>query len=148
MSTRPTLSDMTSPDDPLPPVWQPTDPEILASIAEDSAQRRANCRATVDDFAETYADGQTAEELDRKWFGLVRTYQWYAEDVLHCIESTLGDAGRPPPPGVCDIAQAEADGGTVVREISEAEWHALGRRWLEKLLLRLRPVFEEFSTQR
>ena len=139
---------MTSPDDPLPPVWHPTDPEILASIAEDSAQRRANCRTVVDEFAETYADGRTAEELDRAWLGLARTYPWYAEDVLHCIEATLDDTDRPPPPGICDIAQVEADGGRVVREISEAEWHALGRRWLQRLFDRLRPVFEEHNARR
>ena len=137
---------MSSSDTPEPRPWQPTADEMMASIARVSAQRRADCPAFVAEFAEVYVADRTREELDREWLGIVRSYPWYAEDLLHCVEATLKGDDRALPSGVCDLAQVEAEGGQVTRVISEAEWRALGRRWLEDLLARFRPVFERLSS--
>jgi hypothetical protein len=146
MSTRLTLSDMNPSDHADPRPWPPTGDEMLASIARVSAERRANCRAFVAEFIEVYAADRTPEELDRTWVEIVQRRPWYAEDLLDCAEATLRNTDAPLPPAVCDVAQIEADGGEVLTEISEEQWQALGRRWLEGLLARFRPVFEELST--
>jgi hypothetical protein len=135
-----------TPDDAEQSPWQPTADEMMASIAKVSAQRRADCPGFVAEFAEVYAADRTREELDGKWVDIVKTYPWYAEDVLYCLDATLDDAVPPIPPIVCDIAQHEAAGGEIREQISEEEWKTLGRRWLEDLRARLRPVFEELSS--
>jgi len=123
----------------------PTGDEILAFIDRVSGERRADCPSFVAEFAEVYAADRTREELDRAWVEIVQRYPWYAEDLLHCVEATLGDPEARLPSVICDIAQVEADGGEVVTEISEARWRELGRLWLSDLLARFRPVFEELS---
>jgi hypothetical protein len=145
-STRPTLTDMTPPDNARDRAWQPTTDEMMASIAKVSAQRRADCPGFVAEFAEVYGADRTREELDQEWVKIVQTYPWYAEDVLHCLDATLVDRDRPVPALVCDIAQVEAAHGEVEDQITEAAWQALGRRWLQDLLERFRPVFEELSS--
>ncbi len=134
-----------SADDPGSRGWQPTADEMMASIARVSAERRADCPAFVAEFAEVYAADLTPGELDQKWVEIVRTAPWYAEDLLHCVEETVKDAEHPVPDIVCDIAQVEADGGEVERQISDEQWRALGRHWLKHLLQRFRPVFEDLS---
>ncbi len=144
-SIRPTLSDMSSPGSAESRGWQPTTDEMIASIAKTSAGRRADCLAFVVEFVEEYAADRTREQLDLRWVGFVKKYPWYAEDLLYCLDAALRNAGRPIPDQICDIAQVEADGGEVVREMSEEQWQELGRRWLEELRARFRPVFEELS---
>lgn len=144
-SIRPTLSDMNYPGSPDSGRWQPTTDDLMASIAEASAGRRTNCRVFLDEFVEEYVADRTREQVNVLWVDIVKNHPWYAEDLLYCVDATLLDCRQQIPDQVCDIAQAEADGGEVFREVSVEQWQAMGRSWLEDLRGRFRPVFDELS---
>ena len=93
-----------------------------------------------------YAADRSSDELDRTWIRLVQEYPWYAEDLLHCLDVALRQRDRPLPTLIGDIAQVEAEGGDIERQLSAEERQTLARRWLQELLERFRPIFEELSS--
>ena len=104
-----------SDEKPAGPAWRPPSAALMASIAQASRARRADCPAFVEEFLEMYAADASADGLDREWTRLVTEYPWYADDVLHCVDATLADPRRELPRMVTDvaIAYAEASGGDV-----------------------------------
>lgn len=133
------------PNDSEPRPWRPTTDELMNAIEKASAERRADCPAFVEEFVEMYAAEKSVEDLDQEWVQIVNEYPWYAEDVLHCVEAILRDENRPLGPWVCDAAVEASEGGDVERVVSQEERQALGRQWLQDLLGRFRPVFDQLS---
>ena len=140
------LNDPKSPNDGKSRPWQPTSADLTSAIEKASAARRADCLAFVEEFAEMYAADRSSDELDRTWIRLVQEYPWYAEDLLHCLDVALRQRDRPLPTLIGDIAQVEAEGGDIERQLSAEERQTLARRWLQELLERFRPIFEELSS--
>lgn len=134
---------MNSSNDSDPRPWLPTSAELIAAIEKESAKRRANPVAFIEEFAEMYALDSSVDDLDRTWVRLVGEYPWYADDLLHCLDMVLGQPELPLPGLVTDAADVgDEDQG----QFSAEQRQALGRRWLQDLRDRFRPVFEELSS--
>lgn len=132
------LDDMVDNGD--PGAWQPTGEEILSTIEAQSRRRRSDCMAFVTEFVEVYAIENSGSDLDRVWVDLVNEYPWYADDVLHCLGVTLGDSDRVFPELIGEVAVLD-----VGKEDDDVDRQVYARRWLQNLLDRFRPVFEDLS---
>ena len=128
----------------VPENWQPSGDELVSAIEKASRERRSDCWAFVAEFAEMYVVDRSARELDDAWVELVNEYPWYAEDLLHCLRSVLGQPGRPLPELVADIAALEAEDDPDY-DARAYDRQASARRWLGALHVRFNVVFEALS---